>query len=126
MSPSLTPERFDAVLFDLDGVLTATAKVHAAAWKRMFDEFLRRRAEETGEPFVPFDVGSDYERYVDGKPRYACMTLATRLGAGDAEAFAQHEEQGLHPIDGVGHWVQQEKPDVVSGHLLAWLKRIAR
>jgi len=70
MSPSLAPERFDAVLFDLDGVLTATAKVHAAAWKQTFDDFLRRRAEETGEPFIPFDIGSDYECYVDGKPRY--------------------------------------------------------
>jgi alpha,alpha-trehalase len=58
------------VLFDLDGVLTATAKVHAAAWKKMFDEFLRRRADDRGETFVPFDIGSDYEHYVDGKPRY--------------------------------------------------------
>ncbi len=68
--PPLVPARFDAVLFDLDGVLTATAKVHAAAWKTMFDEFLRRRAEDVGGPFVPFDIGSDYEQYVDGKPRY--------------------------------------------------------
>jgi beta-phosphoglucomutase family hydrolase len=59
-----------ACLFDLDGVLTQTAKVHAAAWKSMFDEFLRRRASERGESFVPFDATSDYERYVDGKPRY--------------------------------------------------------
>ena len=67
---SLTPARFDAVLFDLDGVLTATAKVHAAAWKQTFDEFLRRRSEATGETFVPFDIGTDYIKYVDGKPRY--------------------------------------------------------
>jgi len=59
-----------ACLFDLDGVLTQTAKVHAAAWKSMFDEFLSRRSEERGENFVPFDATSDYERYVDGKPRY--------------------------------------------------------
>jgi beta-phosphoglucomutase family hydrolase len=57
-------------LFDLDGVLTQTAKVHAAAWKRMFDEFLREHASALGESFVPFDVVSDYEKYVDGKPRY--------------------------------------------------------
>ena len=68
--PLLTPARFDAVLFDLDGVLTATAKVHAAAWKQTFDEFLRRRSEATGETFVPFDIGTDYIKYVDGKPRY--------------------------------------------------------
>ena len=63
------PDGIGACLFDLDGVLTRTATVHAAAWKEMFDEYLRRRAEETGEPFVPFDVHADYERYVDGKKR---------------------------------------------------------
>jgi beta-phosphoglucomutase family hydrolase len=73
MSPagaSVSPERFDAVLFDLDGVLTATAKVHAACWKRTFDDFLQRRAQRTNEPFQPFDLQADYEDYVDGKPRY--------------------------------------------------------
>jgi beta-phosphoglucomutase-like phosphatase (HAD superfamily) len=59
-----------ACLFDLDGVLTKTATVHAAAWKQMFDEFLRDRAQRTGEEFVPFDSDSDYGAYVDGKPRY--------------------------------------------------------
>jgi beta-phosphoglucomutase family hydrolase len=57
-------------LFDLDGVLTQTAKVHAAAWKQTFDEYLHRRAAGTGEPFAPFDDVEDYDRYVDGKPRY--------------------------------------------------------
>ena len=59
-----------ACLFDLDGVLTDTASVHANAWKQMFDDFLRRRAEAAGEPFVAFDVAADYNTYVDGKPRY--------------------------------------------------------
>jgi beta-phosphoglucomutase family hydrolase len=63
-------QRARACLFDLDGVLTQTAKVHAAAWKEMFDEFLRRRAGERDESFVPFDVVKDYTEYVDGKPRY--------------------------------------------------------
>ena len=66
----LTSGRFDAVLFDMDGVLTATAKLHAAAWKRTFDEFLKRRAEAHGQVFVPFDSGHDYLQYVDGKPRF--------------------------------------------------------
>jgi len=56
-------------LFDLDGVLTQTAKVHAAAWKQMFDDYLRERAKRAGEPFVPFDPVDDYDEYVDGKPR---------------------------------------------------------
>lgn len=63
------PDGIRAGLFDLDGVLTRTAVVHAAAWKELFDEFLRRRAHETGEPFVPFDAHADYDRYVDGKKR---------------------------------------------------------
>jgi beta-phosphoglucomutase-like phosphatase (HAD superfamily) len=66
----LSPRDYEAVLFDLDGVLTPTAKVHAAAWKRLFDDFLSRRAQQTGETFVAFDVVDDYRRYVDGRPRY--------------------------------------------------------
>jgi beta-phosphoglucomutase family hydrolase len=58
-----------ACLFDLDGVLTQTAKVHAAAWKQMFDDYLRRRAASAGETFVPFDPIRDYDEYVDGRPR---------------------------------------------------------
>ena len=62
--------KFDAVLFDLDGVLTATAKVHAACWKKMFDEYLTKRSSRTGEPFQPFEIATDYRLYVDGKPRF--------------------------------------------------------
>jgi alpha,alpha-trehalase len=62
--------RFDALLFDLDGVITRTATLHAGAWKDLFDHFLSDRAEERGEAFVPFDVASDYLLYVDGRRRY--------------------------------------------------------
>ena len=68
--PRVTTDDFDAVLFDLDGVLTSTARVHSVCWKKMFDEFLERRAADTGGAFAPFDRDSDYKRYVDGKPRY--------------------------------------------------------
>jgi len=63
------PERVHAFLFDLDGVLTQTAKVHAAAWKQMFDDYLRARATREHGAFVPFDAVDDYDTYVDGKPR---------------------------------------------------------
>jgi beta-phosphoglucomutase family hydrolase len=63
------PDGIRACLFDLDGVLTQTAKVHAAAWKQMFDEYLRRRSEREGGAFEPFDARDDYDEYVDGKPR---------------------------------------------------------
>lgn len=70
MTEQLSPDRFDAVLFDLDGVITDTASVHAHAWKTMFDEYLRGRAAQRGEPFEPFTLEGDYKPYVDGKPRY--------------------------------------------------------
>ena len=62
------PDGISACLFDLDGVITQTAKLHSAAWKEMFDTFLRERSEQTGEPFQGF-TPSDYDRYVDGRPR---------------------------------------------------------
>ena len=64
------PDTVKACLFDLDGVLTQTAKVHARAWKQMFDVYLRERTARDGRPFVPFDELADYDEYVDGKPRY--------------------------------------------------------
>ena len=63
------PDDVRGCLFDLDGVLTQTAKVHGAAWKEMFDTYLRESAQQTGRPFVAFSA-TDYEEYVDGKPRY--------------------------------------------------------
>jgi beta-phosphoglucomutase family hydrolase len=68
--PSLgLPPAVSACLFDLDGVLTPTAAVHAAAWREMFDGFLREHAARTGRPFVPFDPAADYDEYVDGRAR---------------------------------------------------------
>jgi beta-phosphoglucomutase family hydrolase len=63
------PDAIRGCLFDLDGVLTKTATVHDAAWKEMFDGFLRARADASGQQFVPFDPVKDYDDYVDGKPR---------------------------------------------------------
>jgi beta-phosphoglucomutase family hydrolase len=62
-------ERLKAVIFDLDGVVTNTAAVHARAWKRLFDDYLQERARREGGSFKPFEIGSDYPRYVDGKRR---------------------------------------------------------
>lgn len=63
------PDGIRAALFDLDGVLTDTASVHAAAWKQMFDDYLRARSERDGTPFRQFDIAADYAPYVDGRPR---------------------------------------------------------
>jgi len=66
---SVDVSAYGAWLFDMDGVLTKTADVHAAAWKEAFDAFLLEEGKRTGATYAPFDVGSDYQRYVDGEPR---------------------------------------------------------
>jgi beta-phosphoglucomutase family hydrolase len=67
---AITRDHYDAVLFDLDGVITDTANLHATCWKQMFDEYLQQRALQRGEAFRPFDLATDYRLYVDGKPRF--------------------------------------------------------
>jgi beta-phosphoglucomutase-like phosphatase (HAD superfamily) len=81
----LNTRDYDAVIFDMDGVVTRTAEVHAAAWKRLFDDVLAREAH--GADYTPFDTVGDYRRYVDGKPRYNGVRdfLASR---------------GIHPPEG--------------------------
>src|SRR5690625_7365138 len=66
----LSRQQFDAVIFDLDGVVTQTASVHAASWKKLFDDFLKQQAKESGEIFIPFDEDRDYLTWVDGNPRH--------------------------------------------------------
>jgi beta-phosphoglucomutase family hydrolase len=97
------PEGVRACLFDLDGVLTQTAKVHAAAWKQMFDAYLKERAARTGEQLAPFDAVADYDAYVDGKPRYDGVRsfLAARgieLPDGD-----EHDPPGAETVHGLGN-----------------------
>ncbi|HEY2745706.1 MAG TPA: beta-phosphoglucomutase family hydrolase [Polyangia bacterium] len=93
------PAATRACLFDLDGVLTQTATLHATAWKRMFDEFLRARAA-AGAPFVPFDLAHDYDLYVDGKLRIdgARAFLESRgihLPDDDVAALAERKDELL-------------------------------
>jgi alpha,alpha-trehalase len=66
---------FDAAIFDLDGVLTDTARVHAATWKTVFDQFLQAWAQQHALPFRPFDIDADYLNYVDGRPASATSSL---------------------------------------------------
>jgi beta-phosphoglucomutase family hydrolase len=68
-SKIITRVDFDAVLFDLDGVITETVKLHVTCWKKAFDAFLKEHTRQTGLLFTPFDIASDYNRYVDGKLR---------------------------------------------------------
>ena len=92
-----------ACLFDLDGVLTQTAKVHSAAWKQVFDEYLRRRAEETGADFTPFDAVRDYDEYVDGKPRYEGVRSFLASRGIELPAGSTSDPPDSETIDGLGN-----------------------
>ena len=100
---TLSPRDYDAVLFDLDGVLTQTARAHAAAWKRLFDQFLKRRTAETGEPFVPFDVEADYRRYVDGKPRQDGVAAFLQSRRIDLPLGAPDDGPAVQSVHGLGN-----------------------
>jgi beta-phosphoglucomutase family hydrolase len=104
---TVSPRDYDAVLFDLDGVLTKTASVHAAAWKRLFDEFLERRAEATGEAFVPFDIDADYRRYVDGKPRYDGVAAFLEARGIEVPWGAPEDPPGTHTVQALGNLKDQ-------------------
>jgi beta-phosphoglucomutase family hydrolase len=97
------PDGIRACLFDLDGVLTQTAKVHAAAWKSMFDEFLERRAQRTGDPFAPFDDVRDYDAYVDGRPRYAGVQEFLRSRGIELPGGAPDDPPSAETVDGLGN-----------------------
>ncbi|MEH1098104.1 HAD-IA family hydrolase [Micromonospora sp. CPCC 205561] len=97
------PAHVTACLFDLDGVLTQTARVHNAAWAETFDAFLSRRAAATGEPFRPFDPGPDYNRYVDGRPRAdGVRTFLASRGIVLPEG-APDDPPGAETVNGVGN-----------------------
>ena len=107
---AITRAQYDAVLLDLDGVITDTAGIHAACWKQMFDEYLQKRAAQTGEAFRPFNVAADYRLYVDGKPRFDGVrdfltSRGIRLPKGSPDDPPQVET-----VDGLGN----RKNDLVN------------
>jgi beta-phosphoglucomutase family hydrolase len=109
------PSAVRACLFDLDGVLTKTATVHAAAWKEMFDEFLRAWSERQGVPFVPFDSGADYDRYVDGRPRFDGTRGFLESRGIDLPVGSPDDPSGAATI----HGLSNRKQDIVLERLAA-------
>ena len=102
MTTTIDLSAFDAFLFDLDGVITRTAKLHASAWKKLFDEYLAAHAAPRTAPFVPFDIAVDYRAYVDGKPRGAGIRdfLASRhIRLPDG---TPHDEPSAETVQGLG------------------------
>lgn len=92
---------FQAGVFDLDGVLTATARLHLASWKELFDTFLRQRSERQGEPFRPFSE-ADYRRYLDGKPRHAGIRSFLRARGIALPDGSPEDAPGQETVYGLG------------------------
>jgi alpha,alpha-trehalase len=103
MDTEKPPSTFSAAIFDLDGVVTHTASLHAKAWKQVFDEFLGAIARDSGVEFVPFDLRDDYLTYVDGKPRYQGVQSFLK-SRGIELFFGQPSDEPSHEtICGVGN-----------------------
>ena len=110
MSETITRDQYDAVLLDLDGVITDTASIHAACWKQMFDEYLQKRAMQRGEAFRPFDPATDYRLYVDGKPRFdGVRDFLTSRGIQLPEG-SPHDPPEAETVGGLGN----RKNDLVN------------
>ncbi len=97
------PDAVTACLFDMDGVITQTAKVHDAAWKEMFDEFLRDWSAAHNEPFKPFDPVDDYDEYVDGKPRVEGVRSFLESRGIELPDGQESDKPGTQTLNGLGN-----------------------
>ncbi len=114
-SKCVSRDQYDAVLFDLDGVITNTANLHATCWKQMFDEYLRKRAPQRGEAFRPFDVATDYRLYVDGKPRFdGVRDFLTSRGIQLPEG-APDDSAEMETVCGLGNRKNERVNHVLAG-----------
>src|SRR4029453_3106954 len=104
----LADANYDAVFFDLDGVLTDTARIHAKAWKRMFDAYLLKRGAARNEKYQPFESESDYLQYVDGKPRYDGVQSFLEALGNQKDLFVNEilEADGVFVFPGSRRWAQ--------------------
>ncbi|MBU8849046.1 MAG: beta-phosphoglucomutase family hydrolase [Desulfobacterales bacterium] len=108
----LNPELYDAVLFDLDGVVTRTADTHATAWKKLFDEYLKKNSSPNN--YMPFDLRDDYIRYVDGKPRYKGIKAFMASRSIDIPYGSVHDAPDKETICGLGNRKNQLFSDLLK------------
>lgn len=104
---------FDAVIFDMDGVITKTAITHAAAWKKMFDEFLQKRAQDLDKEFVEF-TQADYLAYVDGKPRYKGVASFLKSRNITLAYGGANDAPGVESICGLGNRKNEAFNEVIA------------
>ncbi len=105
--------KFEAVIFDLDGVITKTALVHASAWKKMFDDYLRSREDRFGESFREFTHAGDYLPYVDGKPRYNGVASFLESRGIDIPMGEPEDDPEKETVCGLGN-----KKNIMFNHVL--------
>ena len=108
----IDPEFYDAVLFDLDGVVTRTADTHASAWKKLFDEYLKKKNGADG--YVPFDLKDDYVKYVDGRPRYKGVKAFIESRSIDIPHGSVHDAPDKETICGLGNRKNQFFSDLLK------------
>jgi beta-phosphoglucomutase-like phosphatase (HAD superfamily) len=99
----ITKDKYDAVLLDMDGVITDTASIHASCWKEMFDDFLKKRAGQRGESFRPFEIATDYRLYVDGKPRYQGVRDFLKSRSIDLPEGTRQDPPSAETVCGLGN-----------------------
>ena len=130
LQQNLQEKNIKALILDLDGVVTQTARVHAQAWKRMFDSYLKKRGEKEGRQYEPLDIATDYREHIDGIPRYDGVrnfldSRGIRLPEGTPD-----DEISEETVGGLGNlknmyfqeMLKQEGVDVYED-TLAWLKQ---
>ena len=105
---------YDAVLFDLDGVLTLTMKIHALCWKRMFDAYLQERAEQPGQVFWPFEIADDYKPFVDGKLRYDGVRCFLQSRGISLPEGTPEDSPELTTVCGLGNRKNQMVNDMIA------------
>jgi beta-phosphoglucomutase family hydrolase len=110
----ITRDRYDAVLFDLDGVITNTATIHATCWKQMFDEYLQARATQKRETFRAFDLANDYRLYVDGKPRFDGVRDFLRSRGIELPEGSRDDPAELETVCGLGNWKNELVNEVIE------------
>jgi len=127
----MTRPPYEAVIFDLDGVVTRTALVHSAAWKRMFDGYLRERADRLGETFQPFTHEDDYLPHVDGRPRYDGVAAFLESRGIELDRGRPEDPPELETVCGVGNRKNAAFAEIVEregvqvyGSTVAWIDRL--
>ncbi|MFZ0565486.1 MAG: beta-phosphoglucomutase family hydrolase [Chlamydiales bacterium] len=103
----LSRAKFDGIILDLDGVVTQSTKVHAAAWKEMFDTYLSQRGKREGKDYDPFDRHHDYMLYIDGKPRYEGVKSFLKTRGIELPWGSLQDPWDAETICGLGNWKNQ-------------------